>query len=103
MVKTRAYEQTLREALAEPADAAEYLNAALEEDDPAAFLLALKDVADIHGGLGEVAEAAELNRENLYRMLSGKGNPRISSLNAVLHALGLRLCITPARRRRSAA
>lgn len=95
MPKSRAYEQTLHELLADPADAAAYLNAALEEGDPAAFLLALKDIADLHGGIGKLASRAELNRESMYRMLSEGGNPRISSLNAVLHALGLRLAITP--------
>jgi len=75
----------------------------LEENDPAAFLLALKDVAEVHGGLAKVADTAELNRENLYRMLSESGNPRISSLNAILQAFGLRLSIAPEKPRRSAA
>jgi DNA-binding phage protein len=52
--------------------------------------LALKDVANIHGGIGKVAEAANLNRESLYRMLSEDGNPTVNSLNALLHTLGLR-------------
>lgn len=103
MAKSRPYEETLNEMLARPEDAAEYLNAALEDGDPAVFLLALKDVANVHGGIGRLAEAAELNRESMYRMLSEDGNPRVSSLNAVLHALGLRLSITPEKPRRSAA
>ena len=103
MAKSRPYEETLKETLADPADAAEYLNAALEDGDPAVFLLALKDVANVHGGLGKLAEATNLNRESMYRMLSEDGNPRVSSLNAVLHALGLRLSITPEKPRRSAA
>jgi len=45
MAKSRAYDETLKEALNDPEEAAEYLNAALEEDDPAVLLLALKDVA----------------------------------------------------------
>ena len=81
--------------LADPGQAAEYLNAALEEGEPAAFLMALKDVANVHGSVGKLAEIASLNRENMYRMLSEDGNPRINSLNAILHALGLRLSITP--------
>ncbi len=103
MARSRAYEQTLSEALADPRDAAAYLDAALAENDPAAFLLALRHVANVHGGVGQLAEAAELNRESLYRMLSEDGNPRISSLNAVLHALGLRLSIAPEKRRQTAA
>ena len=103
MGKTRSYRETLKETLADPEDAAEYLNAALEESDPAAFLLALRDVTEVHGGLAKIADTAELNRENLYRMLSESGNPRISSLNAILQAIGLRLSIAPGKSRRSAA
>lgn len=81
MAKSRAYEETLKELLVDPREAAEYLNAALEEGDPAAFLPALKDVANVHGGVGKLAELASLNRESMYRMLSEDGNPRIRSLN----------------------
>lgn len=98
MARIRNYQETLKENLANPRRAAEYLNAALEDDDPGVFLLALKDVADIHGGIGRLADLTSLNRESMYRMLSGEGNPRISSLNAVLHALGLKLSVTPVRR-----
>lgn len=103
MAKTRPYEETLKGALADPRQAAEYLNVALEEREPAAFLMALKDVANVHGGVGKLAEVASLNRENMYRMLSEEGNPRIDSLNAILHALGLRLSIAPEKSRRSVA
>ena len=104
MARSRAYQETLKKTLADPAEAAAYLNAALEEGDPAVFLMALKDVADVHGGVAKLAEATRLNRESMYRMLSEDGNPRISSLNAVLHALGLKLAIAPGNKsNRSAA
>jgi probable addiction module antidote protein len=103
MARTRAYEETLKENLADPEFAAEYLTAALEDAEPAVFLLALKDVANVHGGIGKLAEAASLNRESMYRMLSEDGNPRISSLTAILHALGLKLSIAPEKSKRSAA
>jgi probable addiction module antidote protein len=103
MARSRAYEETLNKVLADPEQAAEYLNAALDENDPAAFLMALKDVANVHGGMSWLAEETSLNRENMYRMFSEDGNPRINSLNAVLQALGLRLSITPEKTRRSAA
>ena len=61
----------------------------------AAFLLALKVVANIHGDLRKLASDAHLNRESMYRMLAEKGNSRIDTLNAVLHVLGLRLSIVP--------
>ncbi len=56
------------------------------------FLLALRDVAEARG-LTQAARAAKLNRENLYRMLAANGNPQLSSLNALLHSLGLRLAV----------
>ena len=93
MAKSRAYDETLKETLSDPEEAAAYLNAALEEGDPAVFLLALKDVANVHGGIGKIARSANLNRESLYRMLSENGNPTVTSLNALLHTLGLRLAI----------
>jgi hypothetical protein len=40
-----------------------------------------------------LAEAADLNRENLYRMLSADGNPTVRSLVAVLKTLDLRLSV----------
>ena len=103
MAKCRAYDETLKETLSDPEDAAAYLNAALEEGDPAVFLLALKDVANIHGGVARVAQAAKLNRESMYRMLSENGNPTVNSLNALLHTLGLRLAITPDKSRPASA
>ena len=99
MAKSRAYDETLKETLSDSKEAAEYLSAALEEGDPAVFLLALKDVANVHGGITRVAQAAKLNRESLYRMLSENGNPTVNSLNTLLHTLGLRLAIMPDKSR----
>jgi probable addiction module antidote protein len=64
-----------------------YLSAAAKESLET-FLLALRDVAEAQKGMGKVASEAKVNRENLYRMLSEEGNPRLSSLCAVLDALG---------------
>ena len=100
MAKSRAYEDGLKEALADPGEAAAYLSAALEDGDPGVFLLALKDVAAVHGGIAKVARDARLNRESMYRMLSEKGNPTVASLKVVLRSLGLRLAVTPEKRQR---
>ena len=55
---------------------------------------ALRDVARTReGGLAGLAEAARLNREHLYRMLSENGNPELRSLEALLDALGFRLSV----------
>lgn len=73
----------------------EYLNAALEENDPALLLKALRQVAEARGGIGDLAKKSGLNRESLYRMLSENGNPTIYSLNEVLDALGMQIQFAP--------
>jgi len=90
---TKSYQESLLQALQNPQEAAEYLTAALEDGDSAVFLLALRNVAEAQG-MRTVAHKAQLNRENLYRMLSEQGNPQLGSLTALLDALNLRLAIT---------
>lgn len=86
---------------ADRALAIEYLKAAMEAldspDDLAGALLALRTIAEAHGGLALVASEAGLNREALYRALSPKGNPTLKTLLAVIRTVGLRLSVEPAR------
>jgi probable addiction module antidote protein len=89
---TEKYTDNLKKDLLDPVEAAEYLNAALEDGSQEVFLMALKDVANAKG-LSEVAKETKLNRENLYRILSTQGNPKLKSLNSVLHSVGLKLSI----------
>jgi len=81
----------LLEELADPAFAAAYLNAAVRESDPAAFLQALRNVVDASGGVAQVAQRTDLNRQAVYRMLSESGNPEFRSLQRLLGATGLGL------------
>ncbi len=97
MVKAKNYKEHLLKQLKKPEEAA-YLNAALNDDDPRVFLLALRDIAEAKGGMGWLAHQADLNRENLYRTLSLKGNPRFFNLLAVLDAIGLELTIRARRK-----
>ena len=89
---SRPYRPELLKALQDPVEAAEYLNAALEEDSNEAFLLALRNVAEAQG-MKKLAEGAQLNRESMYRMLSEQGNPQLASLTAILRELGLKLSV----------
>ncbi len=89
---TESYEKGLKEDLVDPVEAAEYLNAALEDGSQEIFLMALKDVANAKG-ITEIARITDLNRENLYRILSTKGNPKLRSLNSVLNSVGLKLTV----------
>ena len=102
MAKTRSYQKDLLEALQDPDEAIEYLNAALEDGEPEVFLLALKDVVDSHGGMSKLAASTSLNRENLYRMLSSKGNPELKSLRALLKAMRMQLTVRQLPRKRVA-
>ena len=82
-----------------PAEAAAYLEAAIDEGDQAAIMLALRHVAQAQGGVAAVARRAKLTREATYKMLSKVGNPALSSLTAVLAATGLRLAVKPVETR----
>jgi probable addiction module antidote protein len=88
------YDLGMKEALADPEEAAAYLNAALEDGSQEVFLMALRDVAAARG-LTHLARETSLNRENMYRILSEKGNPQLSSLKALLDSLGLKLAVEP--------
>jgi probable addiction module antidote protein len=81
-----------------PNFAAEYLKAALEDtEEPNVLLIALRRIAEARGGIAKVAKAAGIERESLYRVLSAKGNPRMSTLVAVTKAMGLRLTVEAVR------
>ena len=95
MKKQTAYQSDLIEALQDPQEAAAYLNAAIEEGDRETFLLALRNVAEAHGGMKSIAEKAHVNRESLYKTLSRRGNPEIKTLFNLLHGMGLRLAVEP--------
>jgi probable addiction module antidote protein len=69
LVLYQKYRDSLLESLQDPAEAAAYLDAALEDEDSRVFLLALHDVAEARGVI-RVATEADLNRESLYRTLS---------------------------------
>lgn len=88
------YEAGLQRDLSDPAESAAYLNAALADGSQDVFLMALRDVAKARG-LTRLARETALNRENMYRLLSEEGNPQLSSLTALLDALGLRLAVEP--------
>ncbi len=88
----------VRKLRGNPEFAAEYLRAALEdEDEPRVLLIALRRIAEARGGVAKVAKAAGVERESLYRALSARGNPRLSTLVAVTRAVGLKLTVEAGR------
>ncbi len=81
-----------------PKFAATYLAAAMEDtDEPGVLLIALRQIAEARGGMAKVAKDAGIQRESLYRALSKRGNPRLSTLFAVIRALGMTLTVEPTR------
>ncbi len=72
------------------------LKVAFEEnyDMPGAIMRAIRVVAEVRG-ISHLAENADLNRENLYRVLSGNTFPRIDTFFKIINALGLRLTVEP--------
>lgn len=90
------YQERLLQELKDPREALAYINAALMEDDQQLFLIALKNVVEANGGsMSTLAKKSNLNRENLYRMLSKDGNPKLSSILSVLGAVGLDFAVLP--------
>ncbi len=90
-----SYREDLLRRLKDSEFAAGYLSKCLE-DDEATFLVALRDVAEAHGGIRELAKKTHLNREHLFRMLSKSGNPHLHSLRQLVGAVGLKLTLQPA-------
>lgn len=59
------YREWLIEHLKNRKNAAAYLEAAIQEDDTAALMQALRNIADAHGGIGIIAQETGLRRETL--------------------------------------
>lgn len=73
---------------------AEYLAAALEDPNPDVFLSAIANVAKARG-LTEVAKAAGLGRESLYKALAPGAKVRYETIRKLMDSLGVRLTVMP--------
>jgi len=95
-MKSRSHEEAMAELYrGDPAFALEVLNSILADGDQAELLIALRQMTKAFGGVPAVAAQAQLNPTQLYRTLSPQGNPGLSSLVAILRAMGLRLAVQP--------
>lgn len=90
MTRTRTKPWDVVEHLETEEDMAAYLEAALEDGDPALVTTALGDIARAQG-MTRIARETGLGRESLYKALSPEGNPEFSTVLKVVRALGLRL------------
>lgn len=95
--KSTKYEDLLIERLKDHDEAVAYLNVSLEEslkgdeESKKLFLIALRNVAEAQGGIGNLAKKTHLGRESLYKTLSEKGNPKWYTLVSLVASLGLSL------------
>jgi probable addiction module antidote protein len=94
MPRSKDYREYLIERLRDPKKAIAYLNAAFEDckdgspESQQVLLVALKTVAEAQGGMTEIAKKSKLGRESLYKALSKKGNPKLTTLTALVSAMG---------------
>lgn len=91
---SKDYKENLISKLGDHEEAAAYLTACYEDSEEV-FLLGLRHVVEAYGGISLLADETKLNRESLYKMLSEKGNPQLSSLSTILQSLGLKLQFAP--------
>lgn len=92
---TASYEDNLSERLRDPELAQAYLEAAVEsyerEGDTEALLLAMRDVAEAQGGIGQLAKRTAISRQHLYDILASKHNPRLDNWLNIISGLGFRV------------
>ncbi|MDQ6951341.1 MAG: putative addiction module antidote protein [Mariprofundales bacterium] len=78
------------EYLDNPELIAEYLNAAMEENDQDVLLTALANIARAKG-MSELAAATGLGRASLYKTLTPGAKPRFETVNKIINGLGIHL------------
>ena len=91
-----SFDDYMVQSMKDPAQAAAYIEAVIDLEDPAALLVALRHVAKAHG-MTEVARRADVGDKNLFKALSATGNPTLATVHKVLAAVGLRLSVEPFR------
>ena len=95
MKHTTSYEDNLLVRLRDSELAQAYLEAAFEscekDGDTEALLLAMRDVAEAQGGIGQLAKRTAVSRQHLYDMLASKHNPSLDNWLSVLSGLGFRV------------
>jgi DNA-binding phage protein len=88
MLTHKSYHSYLIESLKDPAEAAAYLDAVLEDDDLEHILLALKNVAEAH------SNESDADWEDCYQLLAKGETPTLQAIALLLSKLGLKLSVT---------
>src|SRR5476649_2346042 len=100
MISTVSHHEWLINRLADPVEAAAYLNSVAEDGEIKYLLKALRNVVEAQGGIGALAKKTKLSRTTLYKTLSSTGNPAVGTMDAILAVYGIRLgffTVAPAR------
>lgn len=86
-------------SLKDPKTANNFLNDALRklanDNNSEDFLLLLRQLTKIQGGMSFLSKKVGMNRQNLYRTFASTGNPKFKSLATILKGLGYRISIEP--------
>jgi probable addiction module antidote protein len=91
LITTAPHHEWLIKSLADPVEAAAYLNACAEDNDVKFLLKALRNVVEAQGGIGVLAKKTKLSRTTLYKTLSPAGNPEVATLETILAVYGIRI------------
>jgi probable addiction module antidote protein len=94
MAKTKTKHYDAAEYLKTEEDIASYLQAALDDGEPALIIHALGNIARARG-MSQIARRTGLRRESLYKALSPEGNPEFATVLKVVQALGIQLHAEP--------
>lgn len=92
MARGTKFQEDLERKLLNSDFAADFLAAAIAEDDEEFLSEALAKVIKAHGAT-RVAEESGIARQALYKMLSTEGNPSFKNVNKLLEAVGLELTV----------
>jgi probable addiction module antidote protein len=90
----KSYHSYLIESLKDPAEAAAYLDAVLEDGDLEHILLALKNVAEAHRDSTDASNESDSSWESCYQSLTQGEVPALPAIAALLNELGLKLSVT---------
>lgn len=95
---TRTYlkfKDYLIEKLRNSEEAQAFLDAAIIEyendGDIEALMLSLRYIAEAQGGINYLSEKTNLNKQNLYKVLTGKTTPRFDTMVSIIKGLGYHL------------
>lgn len=99
--KYTKFQDYLVEKLRDPEEAKAFLDAAIdsfeEDNDTEAFMLSLRYLTEAKGGVAKLSKVTKLNRQNLYKVLTGKTSPKLETAFTILKGLGYHLRAEPLR------